>query len=152
MKKYLFTEDNRVAQVEFLLNRLSESKKQNPKYEDLNSKLTGHVDGVSYLVPMFEEEADFVDLLENSKFYELDEFQLEEISGAISQCHENSMKYVLEDPENRKVMTGYALSEDHLWRQHSWIQEGDTIIETTEPRLVYFGYEATRMLEEFKRF
>ena len=37
------------------------------------------------------------------------------------------------------VATGYALSDDGLWRQHSWgiLREG--LLETTEARLKYFG-------------
>ena len=37
------------------------------------------------------------------------------------------------------IATGYALSEDGLWRQHSWgiLREG--VLETTEARVKYFG-------------
>ena len=45
-------------------------------------------------------------------------------------------------------MTGYALSDDGMWRQHSWCIcdageeyiEDSIIIETTEKRLAYFGF------------
>ena len=37
------------------------------------------------------------------------------------------------------VATGYALSEDGLWRQHSWGLLRDGVLETTEARLNYFG-------------
>jgi hypothetical protein len=37
------------------------------------------------------------------------------------------------------VATGYALSEDGLWRQHSWGVLRDGVLETTEVRLKYFG-------------
>ena len=37
------------------------------------------------------------------------------------------------------IATGYALSEDGLWRQHTWgiLREG--VLETTKARLKYFG-------------
>lgn len=35
--------------------------------------------------------------------------------------------------------TGYALSDDGLWRQHSWALSSNTVVETTTPRLVYVG-------------
>jgi hypothetical protein len=38
------------------------------------------------------------------------------------------------------VATGYALSDDGLWRQHSWGMRRDAIIETTEARVLYFGF------------
>jgi hypothetical protein len=37
------------------------------------------------------------------------------------------------------VATGYALSEDGLWRQHSWGILRDGVLETTVGRLKYFG-------------
>lgn len=37
------------------------------------------------------------------------------------------------------IGTGYALSEDGLWRQHSWCLTPGGIIETTEVRHTYYG-------------
>jgi hypothetical protein len=38
------------------------------------------------------------------------------------------------------IGTGYALSDDGLWRSHSWgVRANGTIIETTERRCSYFG-------------
>lgn len=37
------------------------------------------------------------------------------------------------------VATGYALSEDGLWRQHSWGLLRDGVLETTRSRARYFG-------------
>jgi hypothetical protein len=37
------------------------------------------------------------------------------------------------------IATGYALSEDGLWRQHSWGILRDGVLETTEARVKYFG-------------
>ena len=53
-----------------------------------------------------------------------------------------------------RVCTGYALSDDGMWRQHSWCIDKrprtTKIIETTEPRVLYFGYVLND--EETKRF
>lgn len=66
--------------------------------------------------------------------------------GQPSQCHLNSFNLWAED---RKMMshiiylcTGYALSDDGMWRRHSWCirKSINTIIETTEPRILYYGY------------
>jgi hypothetical protein len=64
--------------------------------------------------------------------------------GGVSQCHANSAALWIGAPERFQIVTGYALSEDGLWRQHSWALErlargGDRIVETTERRLAYFG-------------
>jgi hypothetical protein len=37
------------------------------------------------------------------------------------------------------VASGYALSDDGLWRQHSWALLRNGVLETTEERLKYFG-------------
>jgi hypothetical protein len=57
------------------------------------------------------------------------------------QCHLNSAMQHLLNPKGRAVMTGYALSEDGMWRQHSWIYDlaSDAVVETTEKRVGYFG-------------
>lgn len=40
------------------------------------------------------------------------------------------------------IGTGYALSDDGLWREHSWgLGLAGELIETTEPRTAYFGVE-----------
>lgn len=69
-------------------------------------------------------------------------------------CHENVHKLVKSssDPNNHlfpfynlHAYTGYALSEDGLWRNHSWVigrsktSDEKIIIETTTPRLIYMG-------------
>jgi hypothetical protein len=37
------------------------------------------------------------------------------------------------------IATGYALSDDGLWRQHSWGILRDGVLETTQARQKYFG-------------
>jgi len=57
------------------------------------------------------------------------------------QCHANSAANF--KMHGYIIMTGFALSEDGVWRQHSWNLEREMgqIIETTVPRIAYFGYE-----------
>jgi hypothetical protein len=57
------------------------------------------------------------------------------------QCHENVYDLWKQD-KNLKTYTGYALSQDRLWRHHSWcVDQTGTLIETTFERLIYIGYE-----------
>lgn len=37
------------------------------------------------------------------------------------------------------VYTGYGLSDDGVWRSHSWVMCHDALHETTEARIAYFG-------------
>jgi len=57
-----------------------------------------------------------------------------------SSCHQNVSSFW----KGRKfgivgIATGYALSEDGLWRQHSWGLLRDGVLEITEARAKYFG-------------
>ena len=67
--------------------------------------------------------------------------------GLPSRCHYNSAKIWETDKEKYRVATGYALSPDGMWRQHSWVIEvgpkENRIIETTEFRVAYFGMVLT---------
>jgi hypothetical protein len=55
-------------------------------------------------------------------------------------CHENVAEmWVDKKYDLTAVATGYALSEDGLWRQHSWGIRNGEIVETTALRLKYFG-------------
>lgn len=67
--------------------------------------------------------------------------------GLPSQCHSNSSRCWEENKDISKICTGYALSNDGMWRQHSWVlwmkPKSNQIIETTVPRVAYFGYVMT---------
>jgi hypothetical protein len=61
-----------------------------------------------------------------------------------SRCHANvSSLWLRGEPEHDPVMmigTGYALSKDGLWRQHSWGHtRNGSLVETTSPRDSMFG-------------
>ena len=60
--------------------------------------------------------------------------------GKKSKCHNNVAS--LWRSRRRPIVaigTGYALSDDGLWRQHSWGIMRSGLIETTAPRTKYFG-------------
>jgi len=67
--------------------------------------------------------------------------------GLPSQCHYNSAKLWEKYKEKFKIVTGYALSLDGMWREHSWCVEvrprKNRIVETTEPRVAYYGMTLT---------
>lgn len=60
--------------------------------------------------------------------------------GEPSRCHTNAGRLHEEDARNR-IVTGWAPSEDGLWRQHTWCEIGGAVIETTVPRERYYGFE-----------
>lgn len=62
------------------------------------------------------------------------------IQMTANNCHENSARLCASSTGDLKVMTGFALSDDGMWREHSWVVGEDKIIETTELREAYFGF------------
>jgi hypothetical protein len=61
--------------------------------------------------------------------------------GWRNQCHRNVALEHLASHRRLKVATGYYLSRDGCWRQHSWLWDGEVgrIVETTVPASRYFG-------------
>jgi hypothetical protein len=59
--------------------------------------------------------------------------------GRPSDCHENCRELARRDP-SLVWHYGYALSDDGMWREHSWCVRPDGgIVETTVERVAYFG-------------
>ena len=59
-------------------------------------------------------------------------------------CHQNSARlWLSEHREGFALCTGWALSDDGMWRQHSWGLKDGRVVETTEPRVGYFGFIMT---------
>lgn len=72
----------------------------------------------------------------------------EMMPGRPSQCHMNSAYCWDANRDKVTIATGYALSSDGMWRQHSWCiafdeDECPYIVETTEPRVAYYGFPMT---------
>lgn len=59
-----------------------------------------------------------------------------------SACHTNTVEWYFDQAEgDTSICTGYALSSDGLWRQHSWGLLNGRIVETTIERVAYYGLE-----------
>lgn len=81
------------------------------------------------------------------------------MKGSPSQCHRNTTdlyyaNYDNPDIKALTIATGYALSNDGIWHQHSWLLRKNprsvSVIETTEKRLLYFGFVMSDdVLEDF---
>lgn len=74
--------------------------------------------------------------------------------GRPCKCHANSAVLWNKNPDTMKLVTGYALSDNGMWRQHTWcVKVGirkNRVVETTTPRIAYFGYVLTE--EESRLF
>lgn len=65
--------------------------------------------------------------------------------GERSRCHGNVARLWNQfKDEGFEIVTGYALTEDGMWRQHSWGRMDGFTIETTVKRKKYFGVILTK--------
>jgi len=57
-----------------------------------------------------------------------------------NECHRNCATLWKLSPDAVSIVTGYCLSSDGMWREHTWLIDAlDDIVETTLPRTRYFG-------------
>lgn len=117
--------------------------------------------GTEVCMPIQDE--DIADILEHGQLWWGDRTQF--MKGTPSRCHENaSLLYSANETRNRPgstyhmnitIATGYALSKDGLWRQHSWCLKRTTrsvaVVETTVKGLLYYGVAMTeKNAEQFE--
>jgi hypothetical protein len=120
---------------EFLTNRLREAIAKQPELEQLNTLLLGL--GGEFLVAT-QTPDDFVATLLECGF--LIEGPITTYMMAPGSCHRNVATLWKQRQQGIvAIATGYALSDDGLWRQHSWGILRDGLLETTEERSKYFG-------------
>ena len=132
-------QDELVKTKVFFAKRVAEMNRREPDYAyrwySLDQKLVGY--GGVAAVPPVEPEMDLDVLLESGRLF-ISSPVVEK--GDPNQCHAN-IAQLWTNEEIDAIYTGYALSDDGLWRQHSWGFRGESLIETTDPRVAYFGFE-----------
>lgn len=91
---------------------------------------------------IIEPEEDFQNIMNYGQFWFGKSAKMKK--GARSQCHRNSCELWKNNRHLIRICTGYALSEDGIWRVHSWLirpmPASNQIIETTVKRVAYFGF------------
>jgi hypothetical protein len=94
------------------------------------------------VVPTFE--SDLRRLLDPDRGILMDGREAVFVKGAPIRCHENAAVRWDEGKGRVRIMTGYALSPDGLWRQHSWNLDSRYVsIESTVKRKLYYGFILT---------
>lgn len=97
-------------------------------------------------------EPDFENICQRGQVWYGD--KVNRMRGDRSQCHANSVNLWEQNQDQLRIATGYALSDDGMWRQHTWLiyqrPRQNQVIETTEPRQLYFGFVMT--FEECEEF
>ena len=83
-----------------------------------------------------EPEFDLESLLEKGRLFK-GKIILKRMSPL--NCHRNCCELWEKNPRTSKIASGWALSIDGIWRQHTWLLKDKAIIETTEARTMYYG-------------
>jgi len=123
----------------FLSRRNQQLLLRQPRLAELRDRLQRRVPGSTVVL---DEEREHLDaLLKRGTLAQAPAWTFDFVEGARNACHWNTAKIHRRDPKRFDIATGYALSDDGLWRQHSWIvvRSAKVIVETTVPRLAYFG-------------
>jgi|SRR6476620_8281735 len=103
--------------------------------EDLKNLLLGY-GGVAVVLPKIERDKKLI-MVDGYAMVNPEIFQEK---GDPCECHKNSAK--IWKQYGYRLHTGYALSSDEVWRQHSWTVDNENVVhESTEPREVYFGFQ-----------
>lgn len=135
-------ETNRL--LEFYRDRVDSYPGVDPAFgrawRDLCRQVLTH--GGRLVVPPLEPEHDLAGLLAG-RLWDVPALRRRRERNA---CHSNSAALWARGKAT-SIGTGYALTDDGLWRQHSWAFTGTghrrRILETTEARDAYYGIELT---------
>lgn len=128
------------SQAAFLNHRLEAAARRQPALRKLQARLV-QLGGLQ-LVPPLSRDPDLRLILRRGEAR--GGSSARRGRGRRSDCHGNVSRLFLKSPATFAIATGYALSDDGLWRPHSWGVRNGVVIETTEPRLVYFGITLSR--------
>jgi len=104
--------------------------------------------GFAVVLPAIED--DLENIMKKSKLWR--GYNSISMKGEACHCHTNVCHLYMANRQRTRICTGYAMSRDQAWRQHSWCVDlaSDRPIETTEKRVLYYGFMMT--LEECRQF
>lgn len=121
--------------------RLQERIRTNPAWRDLSQRLK-HIGGTA-VCASFEEDMSLI--VRDGRTWLPAQREIVLVRGEASRCHQNVLRLWKIDP-GLQVCTGYALSNDGIWRSHSWCFDPPNyrILETTEKRIAYHGAALNR--------
>lgn len=122
-------------QKHLLNRRFREAAEQQPDLEVLRRLLLG-LGGIHIVAPPSPDAA--LPLLIDAGFVMAG--PVVRRTGKNSECHRNVAEMWVEKQHKLVgIGTGYSLSDDGLWREHSWGVLREGILETTVSRVKYFG-------------
>jgi hypothetical protein len=129
------------TQLEFLRAKWVGYLEEWPRLAELREHLLG-IGGIE-VVPNREEDLD--NILKRGRKFSRRNWILR--PGQPGGCHSNVsnlwVSNVDTNPGAFEIATGWGMSDDGLWRQHSWGLWHGRLVETTEYREIYYGFVLT---------
>jgi len=96
------------------------------------------IGGKRVAIPINDDPGFFEALVEIGQVTTFKKLQIKK--SVDGECHSNSASLWSQNRKKYTLVTGFGLSDDHIWRRHSWlITLTGNLIETTIPREVYYG-------------
>jgi hypothetical protein len=135
------------TQAEHLARLIASAVREQPRMEELRGELL-RIGGSE--VCFADYEPDLEKILERGTVWK--GYRARMMRGLPCQCHRNSALCWDANRDALRIATGYGLSRDGLWRQHTWcvtVNE-QVVIETTTKRTHYCGFVMT--VEECEAF
>jgi hypothetical protein len=136
-------------QLEFLGARRERVTAMLPRYEDLRAQLLD-LGGVEVVLPRYDQ---FSEAEQRRQAYDVEQVlargETWPGAGAVleigteNNCHSNVAQ--IRSSGRGSIASGWALANDGLWREHSWLllpsaDSEDSLLETTQAWLLYYGY------------
>ncbi len=124
---------------EFLEKQAAEAIGKDPRMSELKARLlaTG-----GKAVCFAHDEPDIQEILSRGKVFSAKSISLR--PGHLNSCHGNVAHLWSRSSGESKIVTGYAVGHDGVWRQHTWAVEDRNdkpmLIETTQPMRLYYGF------------
>lgn len=113
-----------------------------PRWRELGRRLLNIGGTVVCALP----EEDMENLLAHGRTWVMPQAEIRLMKGDKSRCHQNTL-YLKNANPSLHACTGWALSNDGIWRQHSWCVDEDwRVVETTSRRVAYHGFIMTGLL------
>jgi hypothetical protein len=122
----------RPRQREALAKRRAEALSAQPRLEELERRLLA----LGGQAVVFRPEPDLELILARGRPFA---GRSTRVQGDRNGCHQNASRLWRNTRPQTHIATGWALSDDGLWRQHTWLMRRHFVIETTERREIYFG-------------
>jgi hypothetical protein len=142
-------EDLPQRQLDFLSSRRERVTAMLPAYGDLRSRLLG-LGGLEVVLPRYDQ---FSEVEQRRQAYDVQQVlgrgetwpgsNATVETGTENNCHVNVAQ--LCSSGLGAIASGWALADDGLWREHSWlivrpIASKHSLLETTQAWLLYHGY------------